>query len=234
MITPTLAEVLRGAIDTRIGNLQVAMPGKVEAYDAATQTADIQPQLIRVLKDPDGNEVQERYPKIPNVPVVFPRTGTFFVSLPIKPGDTVLLIFCDYSIDLWRTKARESAIADDRPHGLHAAVAIPGLFPDNAALADAHADDLVIGQDADGMQIRVTSDNKVKVTYSGGQTLQIENDGADSKMTLGDGARGVALFDELKTAFDAHVHPTGVGPSGAPATPLAANVESSKLLVPAG
>jgi hypothetical protein len=234
MITPSLAEVIRNAIDTRLGNLQVALPGRVEKYDAATQTADVQPQLIRVIKDADGNEVQERYPKIPSVPVLFPRSGAFFVSLPIQVGDTVLLVFCDYSIDQWRAKGRESVISDDRPHGLHAAVAIPGLFPDSGALSDAHADDLVIGKDDDGMQIRVTSDDKVQVTYDGGQTLEIEGQGASAKMTLGAGDRAVALYQELKTAYDAHVHPTGVGPSGVPSSLLPTNVASSKLLVPAG
>ena len=45
--TPDLAEVLRAAFDFMMQGVNHAMPGKIEAYDPATQLADIKPLIQR-------------------------------------------------------------------------------------------------------------------------------------------------------------------------------------------
>ena len=43
--TPTLQELLKDAIEARVTDIHVALPGIVQKYDAAKQTADIQPTI---------------------------------------------------------------------------------------------------------------------------------------------------------------------------------------------
>lgn len=156
--TPTLAEVLRTAIDNRLEDLHVALPGKVESYDKSKQVADIKPLIQRNFVTSEGTDVVEALPVIPQVPVVFPRAGDFFISLPIKPGDLVTLLFCERSIDKYtQGNGEDTDPVDLRKHALIDAVAFPGFYPFNKSLADAHADNIVIGKDS-GAQIHIKDD----------------------------------------------------------------------------
>jgi len=80
-----------------------------------------------------------------------------------------------------------------------------------------------------------------------GATLKVEGKDADAKLTIGDGAKHVAIVEALETfyttlkgkldAFDAHIHPTGVGPSGPPnpmivADPWDSAINSTKISIP--
>jgi hypothetical protein len=72
----------------------------------------------------------------------------------------------------------------------------------------------------------------LELKLDGGATLKVENKDADAVLTLGDGAKSAMIAEAFQTwwdttlkplfdAFDAHVHPTGVGPSGPPAPVVA-------------
>lgn len=156
--TPDLAEVLRVAMDNRLADVHVALPGQIEKYDLTKQAADIKPLIKRAFLTAEGDEVLEALPVIPQVPIVFPRAGGFFITLPIKKGDLVTLLFCERSIDKYtQGKGKDTDPVDLRMHELIDAVAFPGFYPFSEALADAHADNLVIGKDG-GAQIHVKPD----------------------------------------------------------------------------
>lgn len=122
--TPTLQDMIRGAIEARLANLHTAMPGVVKTYDPKTQTADVQPALKK--KYADGEVVN--LPLLTKIPVIFPRTAAGYIHLPLEPDDTVLIIFCERSIDSWRMQGGVIDPADYRKHALSDAVCIPGLF----------------------------------------------------------------------------------------------------------
>lgn len=155
--TPSLAEVLQVAFDSLAGQVHVAMPGTVVSYDEAAQKASVQPQVQRLVVDQDGNEELLSLPELPSVPVVFPRGGGFFVSFPLQAGDQVLLVVCDRELNVWKSKGGDAAPQDPRMHHVADAVAIPGCYPFNDALADAHASNMVVGKD-EGAQIHIKSD----------------------------------------------------------------------------
>lgn len=99
--------------------------------------------------------------------------------------------------------------------------------------------------------LRLQKGTKLQLDIEDGPTFALEFKGEDTVLTLGDGAVAVAVADHLqalweswKAAFDVwadsasgHTHPTGVGPSGPPATPLTVddwddNINSNHLLIP--
>lgn len=68
----------------------------------------------------------------------------------------------------------------------------------------------------------------MELKLDSGATFKVEGKDALAKLTLGDGAKSAMIAEAFQTwwdttikplfaAFDAHVHPTGVGPSGPPA-----------------
>lgn len=80
-----------------------------------------------------------------------------------------------------------------------------------------------------------------------GESLTVAGKDAAATLTLGDGAVKVAVADHLQTLYeglkskldaaDGHKHPTGVGPSGPPDTPVVAdpwdaNINSDKMTIP--
>lgn len=218
--TPEPEELLRLAITYFLGQTHTMMPARIVEYDAAEQKASVQPLLQRRVRGEDGQEFIESLPIIPDVPVAFPRSGSFFVSFPLQPGDSVMLIFSERSLDKWsQTTGTDEVDPDDfRMHDLTDAVAYPGLYPFGASLSDADPENLVIGVDSGGVQLHFSRDGKVELRVDGG---------ADDVAVLGNKLEQW-WNTSIKPWADSHVHPTGVGPSGPP-TPSSPAFDSSIL-----
>jgi len=169
--TPSLAELLQAAVQRGIEDIFVGLPGKVEKYDAATQTVDVLPMLRRPVVFDDGSESSDELPIIPTVPVLWPRGSGFFVSLPLEKGDLVWLVFGDRSLDLYKSSAGTKPIdpKDLRSNDLSDAVAIPGCYPLPKALRDGVANKamLALGRDG-GAQIHVTKDDQIEAENDSG------------------------------------------------------------------
>lgn len=209
-----LVNAVKSAIESRVRNIHTAIPGRVESYDAGTQTASIVPMVIPTVPgaDEDDGEAAAPLPKLLSVPVIFPRAGDFAITFPVRKGDTVLLIFAERDIGRWRaTGEREQPIVST-PHGISGAVAIPGLYPSGEALSGVHEDALFLGQPG-GFGVRIT-DERAEV-------------GGDS-----DAAALASKVDALIKAFDSHVHPgvmTGEGSTAVTDSPVGGTSASSKL-----
>jgi len=248
--TPTLEDVIDLAIDQRLCNLHTAMPGMVEAYDPIEQTVDVKPLIKNVQTDEDENEIEDELPVLSKVPLMFPRGGKFFISWPIAVGDIVLLVFCERSIDTYTATDGTKPVdpVDMRRHDLSDAVAFPGFYPFKNAIKDIDDANLVLGMD-DGKAKIIIEEAAVEVKLDNGATMRLEGKDSAAKATFGDGAKSIAIADHLQTLwgqlktqmdiFDAHIHPTGVGPSGPP-NPLAAipayntSINSTKVKIPDG
>jgi hypothetical protein len=111
----------------KLKDLHTALPGRVEAYDKATQKANIKPLIKSDYFDDQDVRIIESLPVITNVPVVFPGAGDFRITFPINKGDTVLIIFSEGSLDKWLSKGGEVDPAIYSRHELTDAIAIPGL-----------------------------------------------------------------------------------------------------------
>lgn len=230
--SPSLAALLSGVVRTHLGALRVALPGKVESYDAATQTADIKP-LIKHVVEAEGGEIAESLPVLPNVPIAFPRAGDFFVSFPVAKGDTVLVVFCDASIDEWRATGKESEPGDLRKHSLSGAVAIPGVYANDDKLSDAHGENMVMGKDG-GSQIHIKPNDEIHLG---------SEDASDFVALAGlvrDEITAVRnTLNSLVTSYNAHTHGgvmAGAGTTAAiitPASPPAAVGDVAASLVKA-
>lgn len=224
----TFAEVIRKAMDARVGEIHTGLPGTVQKYDANTQRIEVQPDLKKVFIDDETEEVLA-LPLLTDVPVMFPRAGGFFITFPIVKGDKVWLAFSERAMDEWKVKGgKHLAPISVRKHDLSDAVAFPGCHPDSSPIEDIDSDNLVMGKDKGGMQIHVKPE-EIEATLKGKSPVH------------------AAIYDHLKTFWtttfkiwlDAHVHPTGVGPSGpasggatGPSPALPASVKSIRLKFP--
>lgn len=212
--TPSLAEVIRAAIEQRLADVYTTIPGKIAKYDADTQKADVAPMLLRPLRDEDGNDLpSETLPVVPAVPVQFPRAdiegGKFFMSWPLKPGDAVTLHVAKWSLDQWEGKELGDPVdpVQFRQFDLSDCIAVPGAYPFKTVLVEADPDNLVIGRDEGGVQLHVLPDDTVEFRVGGAATeVAVRGNQLEQFYT-----------NILKATYgDVHVHPTGMGPSGPP------------------
>ena len=132
--TPTLGRLLNASTEKALRNLNVALPGTVVSYNAATQTCSVRPGVHRATPSLEDNDedVMEPLPTIQDVPVCWPQGRGFQVKSTLLPNDPVLLVCMDRNMDGWRSTGRPSAPEDARMHHWSSAVAIPGLLPDKS------------------------------------------------------------------------------------------------------
>lgn len=126
--TPTLGAVLLAATEARLDDLWVALPARVETYDAATQRCSAQPVVRQAFQDESGDRQTQRLPVVTDVPVAWPGGGGFRLTFPLTPGDYVLLLCTSCSLDRWLVGGGADVDPqDDRRSTLSDAVAIPAV-----------------------------------------------------------------------------------------------------------
>lgn len=126
---PELAELIRRAIASERADIQVSMPGIVVSYDAATETATIQPATRRARYNAEDEIVAEDIPPIQNVPVCWPSCAALSIHGVLASGDGVDLVFSTYSHSGYRNTGSVATPLDLRPQSLSYPKAYPGFKP---------------------------------------------------------------------------------------------------------
>lgn len=144
--TPTIAGVIEGYLEDLSDRLCVAIPARVERYDAATQKIDAQPLVKKRYRNEEDETVTERAQVVSNVPLVFPGAGDWSITFPVAVGDTVLLVYADRSLDTWLSEGGEIDPGDDRQHHATDAIAIPGLRSFKAPSSGVSTSHMVLGK----------------------------------------------------------------------------------------
>ena len=104
----------------------------------------------------------------------------------------------------------------------------------------------VVGTDPDAANPKfdaVLADNALTVRLSNGASLSLTGKDSAAALAIGDGSVHAAVFEHLQewwdtvafpavaTLIDAHVHPSGMGPTGPSPTPLSAIAQAVAMLV---
>jgi hypothetical protein len=114
--------------------------GTVIAYNPVNQTASIQVDLLEVVKvlsspvpgvDPNAINLVAPSPPIilNNIPVVFPRSGTGYLTFPVNPGDTGVLTVMERSIQAWLNRPTKIPVDpyQSATHALQDSIFEPGV-----------------------------------------------------------------------------------------------------------
>ena len=204
--TPDLGEILAETVSFALGRVSTALPATIVSYDPATQKATCKPTVSGRYHDPETDTlIPIPLPTIAGVPVVFPRANGGGLTWPLAPGDVVLLVICDRSLDEWKsTGAPENTPQDVRRFDLTDAVALPCIRPDTAPIpASGWAPGATV---LEGLDVRLGSSAAVDFVALASKVL--------------------AELAKIKAKFDIHTHV-----SAAPGSPTAIPVP---LLDPPG
>lgn len=172
--TPTLAEVIRSALDARLLDVHTSIPAKIVRYDASRCVVDAAPLVKAPQTDEAGVTTYTALPVVTNVPVEFPQGGGFRLTFPLAVGDTVRLSFHEASLDRWMNFGGEVDPRDPRRFSLSDASAFPGM----RALAGSDAvvaasDDGCVLEKVGGAGVRIKASNAIEIGTSGVEALAL-------------------------------------------------------------
>lgn len=183
------------------GELRVCLPASIHKFDTDTQLASVQPLLKRRFY---GQRESVLLPIVNNVPLIYPRTSTAMIRLPVSQGDLVTLIFADRSLEAWINGDGTAADTQDvRQHHLTDAYAILGGYPRGNA-AD--------WTNPDALEIEVAAGTKITIGNGDDELLQIASDAFGSLKSLCQQMSSALAAMELITV----VAPSGGGTTGVP------------------
>jgi len=184
--TPTLADVVRAAIDARLLDVHTSLPARVVRYDAARCLVDAAPLVRAPVVDEQGRVTYTQLPVVPNVPVAFPQGGGFRLTFPIAVGDTVWLSFSEASLERWLQFGGEVSPEDPRRFALTDAVALPGVraLAGGDAVTAASEDGCVLELVGGSAKLRLKAGGTVELGTSGAQALALASKVATELGTL--------------------------------------------------
>jgi hypothetical protein len=125
---PDDEHLLRKVQDDLSRRLRVAMPGIVESVNLAAGTCTVQPAIQESMPLQTGGSQPVTLRLLVDVPIVYPSGGGIVLTLPVAPGDEVLVVFGDRCTDAWLQSGDVQPQADIRFHDLSDGFAIPGPF----------------------------------------------------------------------------------------------------------
>jgi len=176
MITPELSQLIADAIEDRLTDVHTALPGKIQSYDAANKSADIELQIKRPVPREGGGWLLETLPVLPNVPVRPMMNSRFFVSMAPGVGDVGLVLFTEMSIDQWRKTNRLASPGEIGRHDLSGGVFIPFLVAEEDADFSAPADAIAVGH-IGGAKLSVKSNDDIEMTNNSTGFVRFRSNG---------------------------------------------------------
>jgi hypothetical protein len=214
------------AMRQALGDVHTCMPGEVVAVRSSDrdrrQFVDVLPMLQREVIDADGLAVNEAMPVLQMVPVGYMQGGGYFVSMPLRIGDVVLLVFAERSLDSWIETAIPGAHSPTVPgdlatHSLQGAIALPmGPAPRATLLAGVDPTDMVVGLANGTILLRFTPDGQV-VVAQGTHYVALENLVATELQKLWDAV--AAHSHTVATTGSASAQSGTAAPAGSQGTP---------------
>jgi len=197
---------LQTMIESTLSEINTQTPGTIVSYDAATNRAVVKPDLPRRLASDEPLES----PNIVEVPIVWSSSGggKTGLTMPLKPGDGVMLAFQQRSLEGWLSGSRQMP-DDPRQFDLSDCVAIPGC---QASGIIGDANDVVLRFEQS--ELRLQPDGTIKVGNAGG-SITIDNNG---KITLKGSSIAIDTPGHTFT-LETHRHTgvqTGPGTTGTP------------------
>ena len=182
---------MRDLVATELSEVRTTLPGTVVSWNG--RLATVRPSIPKRLAN--GRVLQA--PQIVSVPVHFPvgAGGSAMITVPLKPGDSVTLHFCERSMEQWLSGSKD-APDDPRQFDLTDAFATPHLAP------------FVAGADTVNLSIQYGG-GSIKISPSGDITLT-GNVSINGNLAIA----GSSMTHNGKNVSDTHVH-GGVSPGPA-------------------
>lgn len=199
---------MRTEIANALAEINIAIPAKIVSYDPSSVRATVKPTIPKRLSN--GETLPA--PQIVNVPVCFPMAdiggAVAQITLPMKAGDGVLLVFSHRSLENWLSGSEQSP-DDPRMFDLSDAFAMPST---NAKSPSADGENLCIKYGAGTLKIMPSGDvliNAPSTTVTAPQNTINGNVQVNGDFTLTGSVTAQGEVTGNGVSLSTHIH-TGV------------------------
>lgn len=176
-------EALRSVFEGMQAGLWTALPCEIVSFDAARQTATLQPAYYVRVPRQDGSFEDREMPLLEDVPVYFPRGGDFALTFPVVAGDEALVVFSSRCIDGWWQNSGVQKAPEFRMHNLSDGFAFVGFTSQPKKLSGVSTSNVEL-RDADGTtKVVLTPAGNAQVLAAG--DVQVEAGGDVNVVALG-------------------------------------------------
>lgn len=180
------SEGLNIVIGRKLDQMRVAFPGKIVSFNAAAQTATVQPSVpMKVTIDNETKYVP--LPILNDIPVVIPhaQTAGYVLTLPIQAGDTCICIVPDKAMDSFLDGTGDATnafvggpanVSNVRSHNLADSICIPGLSVGSAALPEYNTENIEL-RDKERQSFISLGPQGIEINDGKGFQMKIQNGG---------------------------------------------------------
>ena len=158
-------EAQRVVLNSLQSSMWTAMPAIVQSVDLTKMTLTAQIAIQGSITDEYGNVQNVNLPPIVDVPIVFPSSAGFVITMPLAEGDEILVVFASRCIDSWWQSGGYANIPLElRMHDLSDGFAIPGPKSVPNAFSSISATDCQIRNKAGTTYLSIGADGKIGFT----------------------------------------------------------------------
>ena len=172
-----------GLVKKNIFNsLRVSFLAKVTKFNAEKQTVDVKPVIAQKFYSPSGVIEDISWPSLSNIPLCTIGFGSWYLTMPVDIGTTVLVVCNDLNYGEWYKRDQEVNTTNTDYHSLNNAIAIAGLNSSKTCIPN---------YSTNGPEIRnVNGDFSLKISENGiqtnvGQSLVLDITGEVISITIG-------------------------------------------------
>jgi hypothetical protein len=151
--------------------MYIVVPAQVVSVNLAEMTLVAQPTLRYLKRQENGDQVWWTPGASVDVPILFYSVGQFVITLPIKPGDEVLLFISDRCINSWWQNGGIQNQFTLRTHDLADAFAFPGPKSLPNVFVNINPDNLQIRTKDGSCYIEMTPAGVVNIVAPGGVNI---------------------------------------------------------------
>ena len=172
-------------IESSMSEMNTQIPGTIVSYNAETNRAVVKPDLPKRV----ASDKSLPPPNIVEVPLLWTASGngSSTLTMPIKPGDGVMLNFQQRSMEGWLSGNKDMP-DDPRQFDLSDCVAIPGCQPNGIA---ADPNDVLLKFNK--AQLRIMPDGTIIL---GNDKGSMRIDGNTGTITFSNGSTGVTVDNQ--------------------------------------
>ena len=157
-------DVARATAQSAISKIWTALPAIVQSVDFEKQTISAQPAIQGVQTLQEGGTQNVNLPLLVDVPICYPKCADFALTLPLKAGDEVLIIFAARCIDSWwQSGGASNAPAENRICDLSDGFAVLAPTSQPKRLSNVSASNVQLRNTAGDVFIEIDPAGKVQV-----------------------------------------------------------------------
>ena len=153
--------------------------GTIQSVDLVNQKCNVQIAYLRTIMQPatgvEGSDVSNTYapktiayPVLSDCPFVSIQGGSFSLTVPVKIGDTCLVLFNDRDMDSWYHANQILPVATQRFHSMTDAIVLVGLRSSQNPIPNYSTDHMLM---ANGETVLGISASKILAKNASGKSL---------------------------------------------------------------